>query len=120
MATRRFSLPTQWEDWVNLLLGIWLCASPWVLQFAGDMAPTQNAFVVGALLIAAETVELMVFRNWEEWVNVALGAWLVISPWAWGVTAFVPAANFVVVGLLVLALACYEMWEVRRHSTRAA
>jgi hypothetical protein len=27
MAVAQFSLPKQWEDWCNWLLGIWLCIS---------------------------------------------------------------------------------------------
>ncbi len=36
MAIATFSPPKQWEDWANLVLGIWLCVSPWVLQSTGD------------------------------------------------------------------------------------
>jgi hypothetical protein len=115
MAIGSFSPPKQWEDWANLVLGIWLCASPWVLQLAGDeMIVTQNAVLVGFLLIVTETVTLVSFRVWEEWANVVLGAWLVVSPWVLGITALVPMANFVIVGLVVLVLALYEIWDVHR------
>jgi hypothetical protein len=121
MAIGTFSPPKQWEDWANLVLGIWLCASPWALQFAGDeMIVTQNAVLVGFLLIVTETVTLVSFRVWEEWANVVLGAWLVVSPWVLGITALVPMANFVIVGLVVLALALYEIWDAHRHSAHPA
>ena len=121
MAIGTFSPPRQWEDWVNLVLGFWLCVSPWVLQFAGDeMIVTQNAVLVGFLLITNETVALVSFRVWEEWISVVLGAWLVISPWVLGSTALVPMANFVIVGLVVLVSAVYEIWDVRRHSPHPA
>lgn len=120
MAIGAFSLPRHWEDWLGLALGVWLCASPWVLQFAdGDMLATQNAFLVGILLIVTEIVVLSAFRPWEEWINVVLGAWLVISPWVLiiSLTATV-AANFVIVGLLVLGLAFYEIQHVHRHTAQ--
>ena len=120
MPIGAFTPPKQWEDWVNLVLGIWLCASPWVVQFSDVTTPTQNAFVVGVLLILTEIVTLSAFRVWEEWVTVVLGAWLVISPWVLGIAALVPKANFVIVGLVVLALALYEIWDVRRHSAHPA
>jgi hypothetical protein len=34
--------------------------------------------------------------------------------------ASVPTVNFVIVGLLVLALALYEIWDERRHTARPA
>ena len=114
MAKAVFSPPKHWEDWASVTLGLWLLVSPWVLDFGG-VAAAQNAVALGFLLIAAEFVELNVFRVWEEWVNVVLGAWLVISPWVLGAD-LVPAINFVTVGLLVLALALYEIWDEHRHS----
>jgi hypothetical protein len=84
------------------------------LQY-GAMAAAQNAFLVGFLLIVIEFVELTAFRAWEEWINVILGAWLVVSPWVLGGATSIATANFVIVGLLVLVLALYEIWDERRH-----
>jgi hypothetical protein len=81
------------------------------------MAAVQNSFLVGVLLIVTEIVTLMAFRLWEEWINVALGAWLIVSPWILGIAATATVANFTVVGVVVLALALYEMWE---EGTRTA
>jgi SPW repeat len=111
-----FTPPKQWEDWVNWGLGIWLCLSPWVLLFSAEAAATENAVVVGFLIILAEVVTLSAFQVWEEWISVVLGGWLVVSPWVLGVAAAAARANFVVVGLVVLALALYEMREARRQS----
>ena len=113
MAVRaEVSLPKQWEDWANWAFGIWLCISPWALEFDLDRVPTRNAVIVGCLIILAEVVTLSVFRPWEEWINVALGAWLVISPWVLGIASTAAKANFVVIGALVIALAVYEMRSV--------
>jgi hypothetical protein len=120
MPIGAFAPPKQWEDWVNLVLGIWLCASPWVMQFSDVTTATQNVVVVGFVLILTEIVTLSAFHVWEEWVTVVLGAWLVISPWVLGVATLVPMANFIIVGLVVLALALYEIWDVRRHSAHPA
>jgi hypothetical protein len=58
-----------------------------------------------------EVVELTIFRGWEEWINVALGAWLVASAWLLNITTPLARGNFVVVGLLVIVLALYELWH---------
>jgi len=118
MATTWLSPPKHWEDWIGVILGLWLMVSPMVLQY-GEMAATQSAFLVGLLLVAVEMVELSVFRAWEEWINVVLGAWLVASPWVLGATPLA-TANLVIVGFLVLALALYEIWDERRHLPHAA
>ncbi len=119
MSAIAFSPPKHWEDWVGAVLGLWLLVSPSVLEY-GEITASQNAALVGFLLIAIEFVVLSVaFRAWEEWISVVLGAWLVVSPWVLG-AAWVPTVNFVIVGLLVLALALYEIWDERWHSAHPA
>jgi hypothetical protein len=115
MATAQFNLPKQWEDWTNWILGIWLCISPWALLFSNDPTATRNAVLVGVLLILAEVVTLSIFQVWEEWINVVLGLWLAVSPWALGLAEGSARTNFLIVGLIVLALALYEIWDVRRN-----
>lgn len=116
MTATEFSLPKQWEDWCNWLLGIWLCLSPWVLQFSLEPTAMRTAVITGILIILAEVVTLSIFRSWEEWINVVLGIWLLACPWILGISDATPRTNFVIVGLLVLALALYEVWDVRRRS----
>ena len=116
MAAPQFSLPRQWEDWCNWLLGIWLCISPWALRFDLEPTATRTAVISGILIILAELLTLSVYRAWEEWINVILGAWLVISPWALAIAASTARNNLVVVGLLVTALAFYEIWDERRQT----
>lgn len=121
MTMRSLSLPKHWEDWANLVLGVWLFVSPWLLLGAGEeQVAMGNALAIGVLLVMTQVVTLLAFRTWEEWGNVALGAWLVISPWALGIASPIFRANFVIVGALVLALSLYELWDVRHHAARAA
>jgi len=112
MARTAFSLPRQWEDWCSWGLGIWLLLSPWALFFDQEHPAMENAVAVGALIIVAEVLELSIFRDWEEWINVLLGAWLVISPWILKVANVAATWNFLVVGTLVVVLAVYEIREM--------
>lgn len=116
MPAAKVLLPKQWTDWTTWLLGIWLCLSPWVLLFEFETPALRNAVVVGVLIILAELVELSIFRGWEEWINVALGAWLIASAWLLGIATPSARTNFVIVGLLVVALALYEIWHLRQNS----
>jgi ABC-type uncharacterized transport system permease subunit len=69
--------------------------------------------ISGILIILAEMMTLSVYRAWEEWINVILGAWLVICSWILGIGSSVVRVNLIVVGLLVMTLAFYEIWEER-------
>ena len=117
MASAQFSPPKQWEDWCSWLLGLWLCISPWALRIDLDSTATRTTVISGILIILTEMWTLSVFRVWEEWINVVLGAWLVICPWVLGISSTAAKANLVVVGLLVMTLAFYEIWEDRRQSS---
>jgi hypothetical protein len=72
--------------------------------------------VSGILIILAEVVSLSIFRVWEEWITVILGVWLVLCPWVLDIRSSVAIVNLSVVGVLVMALAFYEVWEARRRS----
>lgn len=113
MAQSAFSFPKQWEDWTSWALGLWLLLSPWALFFDNEPPALETALAVGALVIIVEIVELSIFRDWEEWINVVLGAWLAISPWALGIASSAARWNFVIVGTLVIALALYEIREMQ-------
>ncbi len=115
MAAIKIYLPRQWTDWVTWLLGIWLCLSPWALLFEFDETAVRNAVLLGALIILVEVIELSVFRGWEEWINVALGVWLIASTWVLCIATPAARINFVLVGVLVVALAFNEMWQIHRN-----
>ena len=108
MPAARFTPPRQWEDWLSWALGLWMLIAPWALRFEFQAAATKACVITGVLLILVEAVTLSAFRAWEEWLNVVLGAWLIVAPWVVG-TSGGAMANFIIVGLLVLALAIYEM-----------
>jgi hypothetical protein len=113
MAQSAFSFPRQWEDWTSWALGLWLLLSPWALFFDNEPRALENALAVGVLVIIAEIVELSVFRDWEEWINVVLGAWLAVSPWTLAIANGAARWNFLIVGTLVIALALYEIREMQ-------
>jgi hypothetical protein len=104
--------------------GIWVLGDPGsflfgecVLSFTmreADDAATAAAVATGVLLIALEVVTLSAYRSWEEWLNVILGVWLIAAPWILGVGSTAATANFVIVGVLVVALAAYELRQSGR------
>ena len=120
MTPAKIYLQNQWTDWTTWLMGIWLCLSPWILLFETETPAMRNAVLLGTLIIFLEVIELSFFCGWEEWINVALGAWLIASNWVLGIATPSARINFVVVGVLVVALALYELWQIRQEGEKQA
>ena len=70
-------------------------------------------------MIAAVAIwAIVMFASWQDWLNGVLGAWLVIAPRGLGFGSLAMAAwNQVIVGLVVLAFAAWELWDVRQRAT---
>ena len=106
-----------WQDWGNLVLGLWILVSPWVLQLttavgaeatggAVNNAATWNLALVGIAVAALAVAAIFAFQAWEEWTNVGLGVWLLISPWALGFSSSALLMwNAVIAGALIAVLA---------------
>lgn len=73
------------QDWVTILAGVWLVASPWILGFSGTAGAAWNAWILGALavIVAVWAMVASAPRN-AEWVGLLVGAWLFVSPWILG------------------------------------
>ena len=99
---------TQYRDAANLILGLWLAISPWALSYMTEATPALNAYIVGVIIAVAAAAALISFHKWEEWVNVALAAWLIVSPFVLDFASHANALwNQIIVGLLVGALALW-------------
>ena len=99
-----------WQDPLNVLLGVWLAVSPWILGFQDQMTPTANGVVIGLALISAALGAIFMPRAWEEWTEGLLGLWMVISPWVLGFSGQMDAMrNAVVSGIVVLGLALWVL-----------
>lgn len=114
-------LTDNWQDVVCLILGLWLVVSPWALGFTAIQFAVWNAVVLGVVIVLMTLAELVEFHDWEEWTDMVIGGWLAISPWALGFTAEaggsrIATGNFLIVGLLVLAMAA---WSLVGHRGRA-
>ena len=97
---------SRWQDWSSFVLGLWLALSPWFAGYADLEAATGNAAFCGLALALAAHFEASCCEDSGEWINLALGLWLVAAPFALGFDAsLIAVANSVAVGMLVAALA---------------
>ncbi|MCL4425322.1 MAG: SPW repeat protein [Firmicutes bacterium] len=37
-----------WQNWVNVILGLWVLISPWVFGFSGNGGALWNNIIIGA------------------------------------------------------------------------
>ena len=108
MPTLNDRLTTQWRDVANLILGLWLVISPWALSYMMETIPTWNAIIVGVVIAVAAIGALVAFHKWEEWVNVALAVWLIVSPFVLDYASNTTVLwNQIIVGALVGILALW-------------
>jgi hypothetical protein len=105
-------------DVANLVLGAFLFFSPWIFGFATGV-PWTNAMICGLIIAVLSIAALAMFAIWEEWLNLIVGLWVIVSPWVLGFAGTVAALNVhLAVGILVAALAAFELWYMYQHPPR--
>jgi hypothetical protein len=104
---------------LSIPLGIWLLASPYFLQFTMYDGLRMNAAAIGPFIVGFAITRLAVSPSWfwVGWINVLLGVWIAIVPFALGHAHLTDVMlNFVIVGGLVAitsVLGQFEKSEVR-------
>jgi SPW repeat len=91
------------STWVNILLGMWVVVSPFVLTIHSPKAIWNNVatgIVIGILALIRGSVH----RPGWSWLNLVLGIWLVISPFVLVVSG-VAMWNNVIAGIIIAASA---------------
>lgn len=87
----------------NAILGIWLMASPSLLDYGG--AARLIDLIVGPIAASFATIAIWDVCRSAGKVNLAFGLWLLMAPWAVGYETFQATANSSVAGALMAWLA---------------
>ena len=91
---------------LNVLVGMWVFLSPWLLGYSEFGRPSWNAAATGLAIAAISAAVLSGRSRALAWGNLLLGAWLTLSPRVLDYTSVQTAArNAWVVGLVVIVLA---------------
>lgn len=71
---------------LNILAGIWLIFAPFVLRYADLREIAWSTSIVGILVALIAGVRVLGLHRAAapSWVNAALGAWLIVSPFFFG------------------------------------
>lgn len=115
-ALRTSGWRRQWRsesvmDIYNLVLAAFLFVSPWLFAYAQRNARIDIWLSSAAVALTA-IAAILAYANWKEWLNVLLGAWLVVSPWLLGF-AHTRAMHFSIgIGLAVAFMAVVELLAV--------
>lgn len=106
-------------DVVNLILAAFLFLSPWIFGFGSDHAAAPNAWLSGIMIGLVAIAALTKFAEWEEWINLILGLWVLVSPWVLSFAAQTTArSTHVIVGLIVAVLAGLKLWFMHQTPPR--
>lgn len=111
----------RWQDMVNIVLGLWLAISPWVLGYAETHTyATWNAIIAGLVIAGIEAIHLDAPSAWEEWTSLVIGLWLIVAPFALGLSTHPNAsASTIAVGALVALFAAWVLWISKSGNTGA-
>lgn len=128
MDSLYISAKKHWQDSINLILGLWVIASPWALGFTDVQYAAGNAVIVGIIIAVMAGWALFAFHEWEEWVNIVLGLWLLVTPWLFdfavvtlvsgtegAANAYIATWSIVIAGVLVAGLAIWSMRDTRKQ-----
>ena len=109
----------KWEDYVNLVLGIWLIVAPFALRFTGT--PRNDAIWVGVIVVLVAIWALaMPSSQIAEWSDLLLGIGLFIAPWVLGFSGIPAAAwNAWIVGALIAIFSGVAIPDTARYGNRA-
>jgi hypothetical protein len=96
-------------NYYTIACGLVLFASPWLFAHASEDARV-DVWASGAAIAAISIAAVVAFADWEEWLNLLLGSWLIASPWVLGFT-HTPAMHVSIgIGGMVAFIAALELW----------
>ena len=104
-------------DVANLILGAILFFSPWMFGFDAGRA-SENANIAGIAIAALAIAALAAFAIWEEWLNLIVGLWTLVSPWILGFQGTTAMTVHVAIGAAVAILAAIELWIMYQNPPR--
>ena len=104
-------------DVANLILGAILFFSPWMFGFDAGRA-SENAHIAGIVIAVLAIAALAAFAVWEEWLNLIVGLWTLVSPWVLGFQGTRAMTVSAIIGIAVAALAAIELWIMSQNPPR--
>jgi len=104
---------------INVVAGVWLILSPYILGFAAISAALANSVITGIIIGVLALIRVYTPKTSASlsWINLILGVWLIAAPFILGITSMVAVWNSVILGIIVAAMAIWSATAVaeERH-----
>jgi hypothetical protein len=107
--------------WINLILGLWLIASPFALGYAGIAHTAATEEVVMGIIVAACSwwwLAAMSPMMGMAWFEMLCGIWVLIAPFVLSYSVARAKGNDVWVGIVVLVVAVVAAIGIGQTTTR--
>ena len=98
-------------DVYELLFGLFLFFSPWLFAYAQSTS-RLDAWLSGAAIVVTSIIAIVIFSEWEEWINFLLGLWLIIAPWTLGFAHTAAMHVSIGIGITIAYLALLDLWMI--------
>jgi hypothetical protein len=92
-----------------LAAAVFLLASPWLFAHANQTAAIDLR-TSGAVIAVLSLATMVAFSVWEEWANLLLGCWLIVSPWLLGFAHTRAMHVSIAAGAVVVFMTLLELW----------
>ena len=96
-------------DAYNLSVAAFLFVSPWLFAYASGAARI-DFWASSALIAVVSAAAMAAFYDWEEWLNLSVGVWLISAPWILGYAHSRAMHISIGVGIIVAYLAGLRLW----------
>jgi hypothetical protein len=106
-------------DLYNILLALILFVAPWFLAHASRTAVFDLRLSSAAIIILS-LAAILAFSIWEEWVNLLLGFWLIVSPWLLGFAHTRAMHYSIAIGAAVAFFVLLDLWLRYERAEREA
>jgi hypothetical protein len=105
----------------NMVLGIILFISPWLFGFSSEPWAVLNARLAGGFVVLLALLATVRTYDWEEWLNVIAGLWIIGAPWLlWFDGVLAARWVHVAVGFCIVGIAAFELYRLYHAPDRPA
>jgi hypothetical protein len=106
-------------DVYTLFVGGLLALSPWFVAYVHREAST-DIWISGLIVALSSVAAIVAFSDWEEWLNLALGLWLIASPWLLGFPHTKAMHIAIGGGAVIVYIAALELWLIHYDTPQAS
>jgi hypothetical protein len=106
-----------WNLMAVTLLGLWVMAAPDVFEVARQVPASSSNHLVGALIVVVAVIAWAEILRPVRFLNVLLGAWIVIGAWLLSGGNLPLAVSNTLVGIVVIALSIPQGSVRERYGT---